>query len=128
MNYMIEADSRIDIFEKFGVNSVLEIMFLAVLNDYNGKGIGCELVKYSVELAEDIKSGKDREKYLGSGEPAPQLVAALWTGRGTQAIGKKLGFEVIFKETFAHFSFEGKNFAERVKDLSLEHHVAVKKI
>lgn len=128
MNYMIEADSRVDLFEAFDVDALLEIMFLAVPGQHRGYGLGVKLVEYSVELARDLKNGKDREKFLAPSQPPPKLVAALWTGRAMQAIGRKQGFEVIFKEPFSNFSFKGRNFAERVGDLSLEQHVAARKI
>lgn len=128
MNYMIEADSRVDVFEMFQVDSLLEIMFLATLMDYGRKGIALNLCKYSVELARDLKNGKDLEVYLNQSQPRPKLVTALWTGRRTQIIGEKLEFEVIFKEPFSNFSFKGRTFAEAVGDLSLHYHVAAKKI
>jgi len=128
MNYMIVADSKVDIFELFQVESLLEIMFLAVLKDHGQKGIGLNLCKYSVELGCDLKSGKDLKEYLNDGQSAPQLVSALWTGRHSQSIGAKLGFEVVFQESFSKFSFNGKTFAERVGDLDLLYHVAARRI
>lgn len=121
---MIVADSKVDIFDRFKVDSLLEIMFLAVLKDYGRKGIGYELCKYSVALAHDLKQGR----LLLPGQSRPQLVSALWTGRSSQSIGAKLGFEVVFQESFSAFSFRGKTFSERVKDLNLMYHVAAKRI
>lgn len=126
MNYMIEADSKVDAFELFQVDSLLEIMFLATLQKHGRKGIGLKLCKYSVDLAKDLKNGKDVEIYLTGNQPKPQLATSLWTGRNTQIIGEKLGFEIIYKESFDNFSFNGKNFAEAIGDLSLEYHVAAK--
>lgn len=128
MNYMIVADSRVDIFEHFNVDSLLEIMFLAVLEDYGRKGIGYNLCKYSVELAQDLSEGKDVEKYLNKDEPRPQLVSSLWTGRNTQIIGARLGFDVIYQEPFTEFSFNGKSFAERNGDLNLTYQLAAKRV
>lgn len=126
MNYMIEADSKVDVFELFQIDSLLEIMFLATLKEYGRKGIGLNLCKYSVDLARDLKNGKYVEVYLTQGQPRPRLATSLWTGRNTQVIGAKLGFEVIYKESFTKFSFNGKNFAESNGDLDLEYHVAAK--
>lgn len=47
MNYMIEADSRVDAFELFKVDSLLEIMFLATLKEYGRKGIGKIVYSFS---------------------------------------------------------------------------------
>lgn len=110
---MIEADSRVDIFEKFNATSLLEIMFLAVLREYGRNGIGYQLCKYSIQLAEQLNL---------------KLVSSLFTGKNTQVIGKKLGFVVVHEESFNNFSFEGKTFAERNGDLNLVYHLAVKEI
>lgn len=124
MNYMIEADAKVDLFEKFGINSLLEIMFLAVLPEYGQKNIGLDLVNYSVKLARDLKSGKNVETYLTKEQPIPQIVSALWTGRYSQKIGIKTGFKIIFAESFKTFVFRGQNFCERVGDNDLQYHVA----
>lgn len=111
MNYMIIADSRIDIFEKFQVDSLFEIMFLAVIPEYWRNGIGYQLCKYSVQLAQQINL---------------KLVSSLFTGRNTIEIGKKLGFEVVVEESFKNFSFNGKTFAERNGDENLVYHLSAK--
>lgn len=128
MNYMIVADSKVDVFELFQVNSLLEIMFLAVLKEYGRKGIGHKLCKYSIDLAQDLKNGKDVEIHLTHDQPRPQLVSSLFTGINTQVIGTKLGFDVIHKEPFSKYSFNGKSFAERVGNLDLVSQLAVKKL
>lgn len=128
MDYMIVADSRVDIFSRFNVEVLMEIMFMAVLKEYEGKGIGINLCKYSVELARNLKHGIDLEKFLSPGVNPPQLVAVLWTGRGSQKIGHKLGFDIIFQEPFSNFTFRGETFAERVGDPTLDNHVSVKQI
>lgn len=125
---MITADSKVDLYEHFKINSLFEIMFLAVLEDYGRKGIGLNLCKYSLEVAQSLKNGKDVGKYLLNGEPLPQLVSSLFTGRNTQIIGEKLGFEIVYQESFSNYSFNGKSFTERVGDPSLVYHVAAKRL
>lgn len=111
MNYMIIADSKVDLFEKFQVNSLFEIMFLAVLKEYGRQGIGYELCKYSIENAKKFNL---------------KLVSALWTGKNTQVIGNKLGFNVVHEESFNNFSFNGQTFAERNGNPELVYHLAAK--
>lgn len=125
---MITADSRVDAFEKFNVDALLEVMFLATLKDFRGHGIGFQLVKHSVELAAQLKAGIDCDQYLAPGEPTPKIVAALMTGRETQKIAKKLNFKVIFAEPFSNYTFRGRNFAERVGDLTLGSEVVVARL
>lgn len=128
MNYMIVADSKVDLFEKFDITALFEIMFLAVLPEYGRKDIGLNLVKYSVQLAKDLKAGKNVKTFLANNEPLPKIVSALWTGRNSQKIGRKLGFEVIFAESFKEFTFRGRNFADRVDDPEIEYHLAALEI
>ncbi|CAG9806245.1 unnamed protein product [Chironomus riparius] len=113
MNFMIAADAKVDLFEKFNVDSLFEIMFLAVLKEYGRQGIGYELCKYSIDNAKnnDLK-----------------LISSLFTGRNTHAIGRKLGFEVVFEESFNNYSFNGKTFAERCCDPELTYHLAAKSL
>ena len=128
MDFMIIADSKVDLFEHLNVDSLLEIMFVAVLDEYGHIGIGLNLCKYSVEVAQDLKDGKDQETYSINDGPMPQAVCALFTGINTQVIGKKLGFEVMFKESFSNYSFNEKTFTERVGDPTRVYHVAAKKL
>jgi len=121
LNYMIAADSKVDLFERFNVNVLFEMTFLAVLKEYGGKGIGYNLTKYSLELAQAIK---DNSKSL----LRPHLASVLWTGTYSQKIGNKLGFKVIYEEPFANYSFNGKTFAERNGDPKLVYHLSAKRI
>ena len=123
---MIEADSRVDAFELFKVDSLLEIMFLATLKEYGHNGIGRYLCQYSIDLARDLKKGKDLETFLKPGQLQPKLVTSLFTGRNTIAIAKKLQLKVIFEESFRNFSFNGKSFAESVNDLDLNYQLVAK--
>lgn len=111
MNFMIEADSRVNLFEKYNVDLLFEIMFLGVLPEYGGNGIGYELCKYSISLARQLDL---------------KLVTSLFTGLYSQKIGKKLGFNVIIEESFNNFSFNDKTFAERNGDDNLVYHLVAK--
>lgn len=103
-------------------------MYLMVLPEYSGKGIAGNLAKASVQLATDLKNGKRCEDFLLPGQPRPELVTTIWSVRGTQKIGEKLGFEVYFEEPFTKWSFDGKTFAEHVGDPTLTSHLAAKRI
>jgi predicted N-acetyltransferase YhbS len=95
---MIEADSKVNIFEKYNVSTLLEMMFLSVLKEYERQGIGLELCRLSLDVAYSRNI---------------RLVSCLLTGEYSQSIGRKLGFEVIHEESFNNYSFNGKTFAER---------------
>lgn len=117
MSYMIEMDSKVDCFEHYKVNSLLEIMFLATLPEYMRRGIGYYLCEYSIELAKRLKSGQDLEKYPAEVQKnPPQIVTALFTSINSQKIGWKLGFTTLHQESHKNFSFQGKTYAERIGD------------
>uniref|UniRef100_A0A182VYW2 N-acetyltransferase domain-containing protein n=1 Tax=Anopheles minimus TaxID=112268 RepID=A0A182VYW2_9DIPT len=117
MNYMITMDAKVNLFERFNVNCLLEIMFLATLPNYEGQGAGTRLVAESVRLAEELKSGKavPTTPRKGSGEfDKPQLVSALFTSRISQRVGEKVGFTVINQVPHSEFVYKGKTFTDRI--------------
>lgn len=126
MDFMITADSKVDFFEHYQINSLFEIMFLAVLREYGRKEIGLTLCKYSLEVAQSLKNARDVEMYLKNNEPLPQIATSLFTGRNTQIIGEKLGFDVMFQEPFSNYSFNGKTYSERICDPNAVYQLAMK--
>lgn len=128
MDFMLIADAKVDLFDYFKADCLFEITFLSVLKTYGGKGIGLNLVKHSLEIATNLKNGKDVDKYLKNGGPLPQFASSLFTGRHSQAIGKKLGFEVVFEDSFSNYSYKGKTYSESVGEPTLTYHVAAKRL
>uniref|UniRef100_A0A182K214 N-acetyltransferase domain-containing protein n=1 Tax=Anopheles christyi TaxID=43041 RepID=A0A182K214_9DIPT len=115
MQYMITMDAKVNLFERFNVRCLLEVMFLATLPEYAGHGIATRLVRESVQLAEQLKSGKVAPTGAdGSGTFAkPQLVSALFTSRISQRVGEKVGFVVINQVPHSEFVYKGKTFSDR---------------
>ncbi|XP_055608261.1 uncharacterized protein LOC129755669 [Uranotaenia lowii] len=115
MNYMITMDSKVNLFEKFNIDCLLEIMFLATLPEYEGKGIASKLVNCSVDFAKLLKAGQATE-YLPEDErhKRPMLVSALFTSRISQRVGAKTGFTQINEVPYDEFVFRGKSFTERI--------------
>lgn len=116
MNYMITMDSKIDLFEYFKIETLFEIMFLAVLPKYRGREIGYKLCESSVQLAEKLKSGGPECELLHASIKCkrPKLVSALWTSNYSKKIGTKLGFNVILEESYDNFVFDGKPYSARI--------------
>ncbi|EDS31514.1 conserved hypothetical protein [Culex quinquefasciatus] len=56
MQYNITMDGKVDLFQKFGIDCLFEIMFLAMQVGFEGKGIASALVACLVELAKKYKS------------------------------------------------------------------------
>uniref|UniRef100_A0A182QEG6 N-acetyltransferase domain-containing protein n=1 Tax=Anopheles farauti TaxID=69004 RepID=A0A182QEG6_9DIPT len=117
MQYMITMDAKVNLFERFGVSCLLEIMFLATLPDYGGCGIATRLVQESVRLAEDIKAGKaapSTQDGASSASTKPQLVSALFTSRISQRVGEKAGFTVINQVPYTEFVYKDRPFTDRI--------------
>ncbi|XP_050083746.1 uncharacterized protein LOC126570205 [Anopheles aquasalis] len=119
MQYMITMDAKVNLFERFNVECLLEIMFLATLPDYEGRGIGSRLVEESVRLAQQLRSGEAVAAGESKSTPAstakkPQLVSALFTSRISQRVGEKNGFTVVNQVPHSEFVYNGKTYADRV--------------
>ncbi|XP_055644863.1 uncharacterized protein LOC129780529 [Toxorhynchites rutilus septentrionalis] len=110
MQYMITMDSKVDLFKKFNINCLLEIMFLATVPDFEGKGVGTKLVECSVELARSLKNGEANE----SKHKRPELVSSLFTSRISQKVGTKNGFKQVNEVPHGEFVFRGKSYSERI--------------
>ncbi|XP_053659745.1 uncharacterized protein LOC128708789 [Anopheles marshallii] len=117
MQYMITMDAKVNLFERFNVRCLLEIMFLATLPNYEGHGVGTRLVAESVRLAEELKSGKAVPAASGESSVAhdkPQLVSALFTSRISQRVGEKVGFTVINQVPHSEFVYKGRTYSDRI--------------
>ncbi|XP_052902169.1 uncharacterized protein LOC128309745 [Anopheles moucheti] len=125
LDYMIAMDAKVNLFEMYNVNCVLDIMYLATLPNYAGHGIATRLVEESIQLAKDLKTGKI---VLNSNIPNPQLVSALFSSRISQRVGEKIGFQFIKEVPHSEFIFRGKTFADRVGPLHPSSQIAVKLI
>lgn len=115
MQFMIEVDSKFDVFAEYNVDCSLEIMFLAVLPEYCRRGIARDLCKYSIDLATEIKNG-----FLLDALPEdirmlrPKVVTAIFTSLYSQKIGYNLGFKNVYEMPYSDLVFQGKTFAERL--------------
>ncbi|CAO1411663.1 unnamed protein product [Diamesa serratosioi] len=129
MNYMINVDSKVNIFERYDVTALLEIMFLAVLPEYGRRGIGLNLCKFSVDLARELKLGKNQEMLSPEQRlNLPQLVSAIWTAKNSQKIGGKLGFECLHVDFHKNHTFNDKTYADRLGDASAVAVLAAKRL
>lgn len=108
-------DQRIDVFDQFGIDCLVEFMFLATLPEFEKRGIGCDLIRYSRQLAEELSKGIGADCIDESlKDKIPKAVAALWTSSYSAKIGMKLGFKVLNTVPYKEFSFNGKTFDERI--------------
>lgn len=129
MKFMIDVDGNIDLFKYYNTNCLLEIMFLATLPSHRGRSIGLHLSEYSIQLANDIKLGK--QLHLLPKElqmKRPTIVSAIYTSKYSQVIGNKLNFDIVFEDDFKKMTFNGKPFSDRIGAEHLKWQLAVKKL
>lgn len=116
VQYMRDADAICDLFELCNVDCLLELMFLATLPEYGGKGIATNLCQLSLDLVQELKKGQNVKRSLDGTElplePVPQIVAALFTSFISQKIGRKLNFTIAVTESYDNFYHEGVPFSK----------------
>ncbi|RZF42163.1 hypothetical protein LSTR_LSTR004312 [Laodelphax striatellus] len=101
IDFMIEMDSFIDIFSKFQVDQVLELMFVSVNPDFRRRGIASLLIKSSLDVIRQENS-------------AIKLASSLATSSFTYKILKKLQFEAVLRKEFDDFSFNSEPYSSKV--------------
>lgn len=118
VEFMLQVDTKCNLFSVCKADCMLELMFLAVLPDYSGRQVGTNLVKSTVAAAKQLKAGNNcrvplKNERMPSG-PTPKGVNAIFTANATQRIGRKLNFTVIQKFSYDDFEFGGKLYSERI--------------
>lgn len=129
IQFMANVDERCNLFEKYKVDCSFEIMFIATLREHRRQKLATHLIKKSIEIARKIKDGTitpmkvedlgPKYSHLNNPKPLdtyPKICQAIWTGKGTQAIGKLLNFKVHLTVPFSEFVFNGKTYSERIGD------------
>jgi len=115
-------EEKVDIFEHYGITTVMDHMFLVTHHEYYQKGIGRGLVAATVEIARALNRGEDvavpisYESYPWNNKTPPkvQAVISLFTSPVSQKIGQSLGWEEIFIAKYDQLFYNGKSYASRL--------------
>lgn len=116
---MIDVDSKFDLFGHYDTDCFFEIMFLAVLPEFERKSIGRKLCEQSIRLATDIYQVQHYALQLLPShlkEKRPCVITSNMSSRHSQRIGELLGFETHFVFLYTDISFNGKTYAERINN------------
>lgn len=124
VDFMINVDSRINLFKHYNTDCIFEVMFLATLSSKQKCRIGELLVSSSIEIAKELKRGKavktpvivNNNKTIQNLDAIPNLVSAIMTSNYSQKIAIKCGFESLVRISYKEFSFGGKSFSVRIGD------------
>ncbi|KAI4502002.1 hypothetical protein M0802_002684 [Mischocyttarus mexicanus] len=120
VDFMVEIDSRINLFNHYNVKCILELMFLSVLPTFCNRRIGELLISSSLEIARTLKHGDSAkipvsikgDNSIFNYEAIPTLASAIFTSSYSKKIGKKLGFEMLVDLCYDDFEFDGKKYSE----------------
>ena len=105
VDFMVNLDSRINLFKHYNTECVFEVMFLATLPGNQKRRIGELLVSSSIELAKELKRGKavktpvaiNGDNAIENLAAVPNLVCAIMTSNYSQKIAAKCGFESLIR-------------------------------
>ncbi|KAL5275964.1 hypothetical protein ACFFRR_001658 [Megaselia abdita] len=107
-----EAECTVDIYEKWDIEAVLEVIMMSTLNNYLGKGFAQELFKQSMKVAQKLASGNENDLNIPRQKKVPQAVVSLLTSLYTQKIFHKMNFEIIHEIPIDQLEYNGKKFSE----------------
>ncbi|XP_015116885.1 uncharacterized protein LOC107041041 isoform X2 [Diachasma alloeum] len=136
VDIMILVDSQVDLFKHYNVDCILEVMFLATLSSHRGRRIAELLVASSIEIARQLKRGKDVQTPVEvAGTDAitnpncvPGLVSAIMSSNYSQRLAEKLGFNSLAEVSFEDYVFDGKKASERINDVHKSWRLVAKRI
>jgi len=117
LQFMIDADNAANLFDLCKGSCVLELVSLAVLPDFRGKGVGGKLFETFVALGKVLSGdgcvkGFDYQRLLS--QPLPVAMSATCTTVVTQHLAEKLGFSSAFEKSYETSMFEGKSLGSRI--------------
>lgn len=107
-----EAEFTVDIFDKWDIEAVFEVIMMSTLHNYLGKGFAQELFKLSMKVALNLACGNERELNMPAPKKRPQAVVSLLTSLYTQKIFHKMNFEIIHEIPTDQLEYQGRKFSE----------------
>ncbi|XP_021915801.1 uncharacterized protein LOC110827934 isoform X2 [Zootermopsis nevadensis] len=122
LNYLTKVEGKVDVFAHYGVNCILEHMFLATLTEFYGRGVGRRLVQITEEVANALASGEDviaplqenTNPWKKGSVPKVQALMAVFTSTVSQKIGNSLGWDQLAIVNHDELLFEGEPYSLRI--------------
>ena len=115
-------EEKVDIFEHYGITTIMDLMFLVTHHEYYGQGIGWGLMAATKEIARALNRGEDvavpisYESYPWKNKTPPkvQAVIGLATSPVSQKIAESLGGEQICIVKYDQVFYNGKSYGSRL--------------
>lgn len=122
VEFMLDVDSRANIFEHHNVQTILEIMFIATLPSHGRRRLGELLAAASVEIARQLKSGNDVKTpveingvaTIANRNAVPEICSAICTSNYSYKLFGKVGFDTLITAQYTEFEFKGKKYSQRI--------------
>ncbi|CAD6217791.1 GSCOCG00011395001-RA-CDS [Cotesia congregata] len=131
----INIESRVDLFDLYKVNCILEMTFLTVKKNQQRKGIAGLLVSSSLKLASGLRRGVAKKTSVDFNRPSvnnanaiPSLVSGTFTSTYSQKIGDKLGFDNIMEVSYDDVIFNGQKLSTKLDNIQKFARIAAKRV
>lgn len=118
VRFLDHVESRVDLFERYRTDSAVEIFYVGTNPKYQGRGIGSEIIRASVDLCRGLRTGRFQKQApsgeLTNPEIVPGLVFGVFASEYSQRIVARLGFECIATVRYENYVCRGKRMSERI--------------
>lgn len=136
MDFMIDVDSKFDLFKHYNTTCLLELMFLGTLRTHRKRRIAELLVSSSIEIGRQLNNGKtvkipvkiNGDDKINNINLTPSIISAIMSSNYSQKIAGKLGFDCLIEVKYSDYTFGDKTYAERIGDIHCTSRLVAKRL
>ncbi|XP_008552666.1 uncharacterized protein LOC103574885 [Microplitis demolitor] len=110
IQFLDDAESKINIFEKYDVSAAMEIFYIGTDPNYRGRRIGQEILGASLALANDLKNPKNESKVK------PEAVFGVFTSNYSQRLAECYNFDWLWTASYSDYEYFGKKMSARINN------------
>uniref|UniRef100_A0A1Y1KMJ3 N-acetyltransferase domain-containing protein n=1 Tax=Photinus pyralis TaxID=7054 RepID=A0A1Y1KMJ3_PHOPY len=119
VQFMNAIDAEADLFKITKADCLLEMVYMAVLPAYRGRGIGLKFSEITLGIAKALFNGNNNVKTPINEEdlpigPIPKGVCCILTSKNSQTLGRKFNLSIAKEISYEKYTFEGKTLAEQL--------------
>ncbi|XP_035722275.1 uncharacterized protein LOC118441672 [Vespa mandarinia] len=120
INFLDKVESKVNIFEKYNVDAILEMFYLGTDTKYRGRGIGMLLTECTLKLGKMLQNGEIKKVSMVANErivleaAIPKVAIAVYTSNYSIRIAEKLNGEFLANAFYEDFIINGKKMSERI--------------